>query len=207
MNNELFENWASNYDATVEQIDQSGGFPFAGYEGVLRFIYGHISPRKPLRILDLGIGSGRLSHQLSLAGCAITGVDFSEKMLSKARELMPDASLIVHDLSSGLPPFDDQFDAIISTYALHHFDPKKQIELIDEMAKLLAPGGTIYIGDVVFSDREAADACHKNHADDWDESEYYFVYSELSQALAPDVHAECVPISWCGGVVVLSKGH
>jgi putative AdoMet-dependent methyltransferase len=206
MNNEYFNIWAQDYDATVEKTDQQDGFPFAGYEGVLRTIYQYINPRSPLRILDLGIGSGRLSHQLSLAGCKITGVDFSENMLEKARALMPDATFIVHDLSAGLPSLDGRFDAIISTYAMHHFDYPKQIELINEMVHLLAPDGTIYIGDVVFCDREAADACHKNHADDWDESEYYFIYSELSQALAPSIHAEYMPISWCGGVVVLSKG-
>jgi putative AdoMet-dependent methyltransferase len=205
MNNELFNNWAPDYDNTVEQTDQSDTFPFAGYEGVLRCIYQHIHPSRPLRILDLGIGSGRLSHQLSLAGCEITGVDFSEKMLSKARELLPSATLILHDLSAGLPYFEGKFDAMIATYAMHHFDYPKQIDLIHEMFDRLVPGGKIYIGDVVFTDREAADACHKNYEDDWDESEYYLIYSALSQTLAPTIHAEYHPISWCGGVVVLSR--
>jgi putative AdoMet-dependent methyltransferase len=126
-------------------------------------------------------------------------------MLEKARELLPDATLIHHDLSLGLPELDGKFNAIVSTYAMHHFDAPKQAELIGEMLRMLAPNGKIYIGDVVFADRASWEQCRMHHADDWDESEFYIVYAELLQSLAGKCRVEYDPVSWCGGMIMIES--
>jgi putative AdoMet-dependent methyltransferase len=205
MEKDLFNDWADNYNSTVVETDREGGFPFAGYENVIQFIYDKISPSKGTRVLDLGIGSGKLSHELFLAGCEITGVDFSEKMLDKARKLLPKATLILHDLSTGLPQLNGKFDAIISTYAMHHFDYSQQTELLSEMLSSLTPGGKIYIGDVVFNNRKELENCRMNHMKDWDESEFYISYMELFQSLTEKCRLAYYPISWCGGVIILEN--
>ncbi|MGP4041790.1 class I SAM-dependent DNA methyltransferase [Gracilibacillus sp. D59] len=60
------------------------------------------------KLLDLGCGTGRLSHQFALAGYSVTGVDFSEDMLAYAQANTSDIRYIQQDIREleGLTGFD-----------------------------------------------------------------------------------------------------
>jgi ubiquinone/menaquinone biosynthesis C-methylase UbiE len=69
------------------------------------------------RILDVGVGTGRLAEPLQNAGLRVVGVDISRKMINRAKEkgveclVLTDARLI---------PFRDKvFDAAVSVHLLH----------------------------------------------------------------------------------------
>ena len=73
-------------------------------------------------VLDLGCGTGRHTAWLAAAGARVTAVDFSEKMLERAREKVPatDVRYIVHDLHEPLPLDDSTFDLVVSGLVLEH---------------------------------------------------------------------------------------
>jgi tRNA (cmo5U34)-methyltransferase len=99
------------------------------------------------RVLDLGSGDGRLLALVRLARPAIEAVaiDFSETMLERLRERFagdPRVSVVPHDLSEPLPSSSlGRFDAIVSSFAIHHVTHPRKRELYAEIFSLLSPGG------------------------------------------------------------------
>ena len=59
------------------------------------------------------------------------------------------------------------------------------------------------LGDVSFPDREGLEAVREAYEEDWDDSEFYLVREELEQAL-PQFDVDCIPISFCADVLILS---
>jgi tRNA (cmo5U34)-methyltransferase len=123
-------------------LDRADGFPHrAEGESVL---LEHV-PDGAHRVLDLGTGDGRLLALLKQGRPEIVGVgvDFSEVMLDAARERFAGdqrVELVQHDLSEPLPPLG-RFDAVISSFAIHHLDHDRKRSLYSEVFDLLEPGG------------------------------------------------------------------
>ena len=102
-------------------------------------------PRSAERILDLGTGDGRLlallrierSHSLGIA------LDFSPTMLTAARQRFggeKKVRVIEHNLDKPLPDLG-QFDAVVSSFAIHHSTDGRKQELYGEIFAALRPGG------------------------------------------------------------------
>lgn len=102
-------------------------------------------PRTAMRVLDLGTGDGRLLALLR-AHCpnaTLVGLDFSPTMLAAAEARMagdPRITLVEHDLNSALP-FDDRFDVIVSSFAIHHCPDSRKRTLYAEIYERLLPNG------------------------------------------------------------------
>ena len=199
-----FDLWADGYDESVGLCEEANEYPFAGYKRVLGTIYDRIRCGDGKWVLDVGIGTGVLAKRLYDAGYHITGVDFSGKMLEIAGNSMSAARLIQHDFSQGLPQTlkEETFDFITCTYAIHHLDDGQKIELIKALLAILAPGGTLYIGDVAFETKGELAQCRAACGEDWDEDEIYPV-AEILQGVFPDMQFE--KISFCAGIMTFTK--
>ena len=97
-------------------------------------------------VLDLGSGDGRLLGLVKLArpGAQGVAVDFSETMLGLLRERFHGDSTvrtIEHDLDSPLPASLGSFDAVVSSFAIHHVGHERKRALYQEVFELLEPGG------------------------------------------------------------------
>lgn len=103
---ELFENYGLKYD---EEIFTHGTL------GECDFIESEIAFNKQTQILDIGCGTGRHSIELAKRGYHITGVDFSESQLTRAKEKAKNLNVHVgfqkHDARK--LPFSNEFDAAI----------------------------------------------------------------------------------------------
>ena len=102
-------------------------------------------PDDARRVLDLGIGDGRLLALLKRDRPQIVGVgvDFSEVMLGAARKRFAGderVTLVQHDLAEPLPTLGF-FDAVVSSFAIHHLEHERKRSLYNEIADLLEPGG------------------------------------------------------------------
>lgn len=99
----------------------------------------------PKRILDLGSGAGRL---LSLVKAArphaeFVALDFSPTMLSELHKLFgkdPSVRIVAHDFDQPLPTLG-RFDAVVSSFAIHHVRHERKCALYAEIFEMLAPGG------------------------------------------------------------------
>jgi SAM-dependent methyltransferase len=103
-------------------------------------------PPAPERVLDLGSGDGRLLAIVRLARPGATGValDFSDAMLERLRSRFagdPAIEVVAHDLAQVLPSWLGSFDAVVSSFAIHHLPHERKRSLYGEVFRLLRPGG------------------------------------------------------------------
>ena len=204
LDNHGFDMWADGYDKSVDIADDKDLYPFAGYKKLMNSIYNAVMVKNPANVLDIGIGTGTLALKLYESGNTITGIDFSSEMLGKSRAKMPNATLIQHDFSMGMPSelSGEKFDFIISTYALHHLTDSKKVQFIRTLLTYLDSAGTIIIRDVGFKDRENLNKCKETCGDDgWDEDEFYFVYSELQSELQRYCAFDYHQVSHCASIL------
>jgi 2-polyprenyl-3-methyl-5-hydroxy-6-metoxy-1,4-benzoquinol methylase len=102
----LFENYAHQYDKE----------PFVfGTSGECDFIENEIGYRKNSKILDIACGTGRHSIELTKRGYDVTGIDFSESQLRRAKEKSQEQNLSINfqRLDARKLPFSSEFDLAI----------------------------------------------------------------------------------------------
>lgn len=205
LNKQGFDLWAGQYDKTVQLSEENNQYPFAGYKEILNTIYNEIRERENSEVLDIGFGTGILASQLYENGHPIDGIDFSSEMIAIAKAKMPEANLLEWDITEGLPNelAGRKYDAIVSTYALHHLSDEQKVDFLKNLRPLLKAEGKIYIGDIAFQTRADLEKCRKDSEGYWDESEHYFVYKEIKNSLENLFQFEFYPLSHCGGVIVL----
>ena len=102
-------------------------------------------PRDVTRVLDLGTGDGRLLALLKIDRPRMQAValDFSPAMLEAARTRFADdpaVEIVAHDLDHPLPDLGT-FDAVVSSFAIHHCPHPRKRALYAEVFERLAPGG------------------------------------------------------------------
>ncbi len=133
--------WA-NTEHALKYLSYADQIPHRteGEAVVLEFV-----PKTAERILDLGTGDGRLLALLRIDRKDTEGValDFSPAMLDAARERFRGdgkVQVIEHNLDEPLPDLG-RFDAIVSSFAIHHCIDERKKALYSEIYAALSPGG------------------------------------------------------------------
>lgn len=111
-----------------------------GESVVLELLSEHVG-----RILDLGTGDGRLMALAKLARPKACGIatDISPTMLDKARLRFAgneDISIVEYDFNNPLLNMGT-FDAVLSSFSIHHVSDERKQALYSEIFAVLEPGG------------------------------------------------------------------
>jgi len=125
----------TNWNATL--YDDKHDFVAKYGEDVVQLL----APQQGERILDLGCGTGYLTHLIAQAGARVVGIDNSSSMIQRAQAAYPDLDFRV--LSATDFTFDMPFDAIFSNATLHWVLDKENA--VDHIAQALKPGGRLIL--------------------------------------------------------------
>ena len=111
----------------------------------LSYIASSFNERGVSTILDLGCGSGRNLFFLHEKAFFLSGIDIAPEGIRTIRKRIPDADVRVGDIYEPLPYPDASFDAILSIQVLQHATEDKIVCAINEMERILRPGGFIFV--------------------------------------------------------------
>ena len=95
---------------------------------------------KNKKVLEIGIGTGRIAVKVAPFCMTLTGIDISPKTIERAKENLKEyknISFICDDFSDY--QFDGTFDVIYSSLTMMHFRDKKQV--VTKIDTLLNKGG------------------------------------------------------------------
>jgi ubiquinone/menaquinone biosynthesis C-methylase UbiE len=137
---------AAQYDAQVTRH-----FHFFHIHSLHPWIMRLVMQRPGAFVLDMGTGTGVVACTLAQFGCKVVAVDHSLDMLAKAqaRAAVLGYEGIQFDLGDceALPYADNTFDAVTIQGVLHHMHNIRPA--LQEAARVLKPGGEIYISEPV----------------------------------------------------------
>jgi phosphatidylethanolamine/phosphatidyl-N-methylethanolamine N-methyltransferase len=131
-----YRRWAPIYDATFGKITHAGRHHATK---VANQIGGHV--------LEVGVGTG-LALPFYGANVTVTGIDFSEDMLDRARAKVAEENLThVQDLrqmdARELDFPDNSFDTVVAMHLISVVPDPEQV--MAEMARVCKPGGQILV--------------------------------------------------------------
>jgi tRNA (cmo5U34)-methyltransferase len=136
---EIFDQCAQGYDQDRPKL-----IPHFDlfYGTLLRQI--PFAPETPLRILDVGAGTGLvtsfLTQQFPHATFMLT--DISEKMLEKARERFAGSARHQFQVvDTRHLPFHEEFDVVVSALSIHHLDHDGKQDVYIRVFRALKAGG------------------------------------------------------------------
>jgi len=104
------------------------------------------------RVLDLGCGTGALSLQAARRrrDARVTGLDPDPKALARARAKAAREGAAVEwrqGFGDALPFADASFERVVSSLMFHHLTHEGRRATLAEVARVLAPGGTLHVLD------------------------------------------------------------
>lgn len=117
----------------------------------------HLASEVGGRLLELGVGTGRLALPLAAAGLAVTGLDASDEMLARlaAKPGGDGVEVVRGDMAGPLP--DGPFDVVlVARNTLFNVTTEAgQAACLAEVARVLAPGGRLVVEAFVPTDEPA----------------------------------------------------
>lgn len=105
------------------------------------------------RVLDVGCGPGTNARHF----CSVqyTGVDINPEYIANAKRRFPGRFLVGDVTDPAMLPAE-QFDCVLLNSLMHHLDDVAVSGLLGRLGRLLAPGGSIHILDLVLPDHWCA---------------------------------------------------
>lgn len=180
--------WADDYDEDVRNEED----PIrTGYSAVLDWVVAQTQINPSDIVVDLGMGTGNTSERIAHAK-ELIGVDISKKMMAQAVPKVAHLPRIRYVEADLLGFFSEQqaFDALVSTYAIHHLTEPEKAQLFTAIHRALTPGRRAVFGDLMFADTNAkADLRRKYQAMDHAEvlesfdEEFFWYIDHATEAL------------------------
>ncbi len=99
----------------------------------------------PGAILDIGCGTGRLLRRMHACwpSAKLIGIDQSDGMVAKARQLTPDAT--IYQSPAEHMPLEPASIDLVTTMSFHHWTHQEQG--VQEAFRVLRPGGYFVLAD------------------------------------------------------------
>jgi ubiquinone/menaquinone biosynthesis C-methylase UbiE len=104
-------------------------------------------PKKGMKVLDIGCGTGAQLAIYQKEDCEVFGIDLSEPMLRVARENLGNESVLTNGDASKIPYPEHTFDLVLSSLFLHQLGAELRSAGLREAIRVLKPEGRILLID------------------------------------------------------------
>jgi SAM-dependent methyltransferase len=165
-------------------------------------------------VLDAGCGTGEHALFFAARGLRVTGIDFVEEALRRARAKAVERGLAVEFLikdATALGEWGERFGSVIDSGLLHGFSDYDRRRYVQGLARVVEPGGRLFL--LCFSDEEPAgegprrvsrQELHDAFADGWEVESVQPTRIEVNSELTEVKFSAGGPKAWFA--VVLRKG-
>ena len=103
-----------------------------------------LSLPKEATVLDIGTGTGTLAAAFVERGHQVTGIDFAERLLERARRRVPSGDFRLMDLVEVEAMPAGSFDIVCLAYVLHGLSPELRSTTLHHAARLTRNGLLIF---------------------------------------------------------------
>ena len=201
------DNLAGTYDRHVQRTDD----PIRdGYEQVLDWVIANTDIDSSTSILELGSGTGNLTRRIGACSRLIC-VDISTKMEAQGADKvahLPTREFLVSDVLEYVLNSEETFDAIISTYTLHHLTEGEKSVFLKAVVERLSSGGSLVVGDLMTeSEQDERDTIDyyrsigdQETAEDMEEEFFWYVDTAVDTLEGFGMDVETIRfsrLSWC----------
>jgi len=106
-------------------------------------------------VLDAGCGTGDISLFFASRGNTVTGIDFLEEPIRRAKRKAAERGLSVRFLvkdATSLAEWNERFDNVVDSGLFHVFSDEDRAKYVAGLAKVVNPEGRVFL--MCFSDEE-----------------------------------------------------
>jgi ubiquinone/menaquinone biosynthesis C-methylase UbiE len=135
-----------SFDRIAARYDATRGFP-SGVEAQIGASFRRVSGLPTsARLLEIGVGTGRIALPLAAQGYRYTGLDLSLDMMARLRAQLPPGAAIqlMRGDATALPLRDDSVDGVVAVHVFHLIAGWQRA--IAELRRVVRPGGILALG-------------------------------------------------------------
>lgn len=141
-----------DWDQHVADAEEVARRP--GFQQLRERVLDLAAPRSTDVVIDVGAGTGLLTLAVAPRVERVWAVDISPGMLEYLRVKAASAGLenveLAQASADSLPLVDACATVVVSNYCLHHLDGRGKRRALDEIYRVLHPGGRLVFGDMMF---------------------------------------------------------
>ncbi len=143
---------SKNWDDRVAELEQLASTP--GFSSLRAQIIALGRLNRNDQVLDIGAGTGLLALAAAPRARHVCALDVSPAMCRHledklARLLIANVDVVL-GMANDLPLDDESVDVVLSNYCFHHLSDAGKRQALDEVRRVLRPGGRLVIGDMMF---------------------------------------------------------
>lgn len=142
----ILRDWSYRYQWLYDGISRLAALSVGGEARFRQLALQGLTIHSDTQVLDLCCGSGQTTQFLVKLSQNVTGLDASPKSLQRARLNVPLASY-VEAFAEEMPFADNLFDVVHTSVALHEMHPQQLRKIINEVYRVLKPGGVFTLVD------------------------------------------------------------
>ncbi|MDM9581386.1 class I SAM-dependent methyltransferase [Nostoc sp. GT001] len=142
----ILRDWSYRYQWLYDGISRLAALSVGGEARFRQLALQGLTIHSDSQVLDLCCGSGQTTEFLVKTSQNVTGLDASPKSLQRARLNVPEASYI-EAFAEEMPFADNLFDVVHISVALHEMQPQQLRKIINEVYRVLKPGGVFTLVD------------------------------------------------------------
>jgi SAM-dependent methyltransferase len=156
-------------------------------------------------VLDAGCGTGNTALFFATRGEEVTGIDFVEEAIRRARAKAAELGLAVEFLVKDAMTLNDwhrRFASVIDSGLIHIYNGDDRQRYLQGLAHLVQPGGRLFLFTFTEDAPErgvSRQELYDTFADGWDVESMQLVRGEVSAAFTadfPDAFPEGGPKGW-----------